>query len=46
MKNIFKYYLTQRKVLRTLENVFVNKKFTLCKTSGTLQIDVFETPDN
>ena len=28
-----------------MEKVFVNKKFTQWKTSGTLQIDVFEIPD-
>ena len=29
-----------------LERVFVSKKFTQCKTSRTLQIDVFEIIDN
>ena len=33
----------QRKIL---EKVFVNKKFTQCKTSLTLKIDAFEIPDN
>ena len=37
----------QRKVLgKMLEEVFINKKFTECKTSRTLKIDVFEIPDN
>ena len=33
----------QRKIL---ERVFITKKFTQCKTSRTLKIDLFETPDN
>ena len=42
----FKYYLSQEKVLRKiLEKVFITKKFTQCRTC-TLQIDVFEIPDN
>ena len=31
---------------KILEKVCVNKKFTQCKTSRTLQINVFEIPDN
>ena len=31
---------------KLLEKVFINKKFTQCKTSGTLKIDVVEIPDN
>ena len=42
-----KYYLPQQKVLqKILENVFINKKFTQCKTSRILIIDVSEIPDN
>ena len=38
---------TPTEVLRKiLEKVFINKKFTHCKTSHTLEIDVFEIPDN
>ena len=29
-----------------MDQVFVNKKSTKCKTSRTLQIDVFKIPDN
>ena len=29
-----------------MEKVFINEKFTQCKTSRTLKIDVFEIPDN
>ena len=29
-----------------LENVFITKKFSQCKTSRTLKIDGFEIPDN
>ena len=44
---MFKYYLPQEKVLRKiLEKFFGNEKFTQCKTSRTLQINVFEIPDN
>ena len=40
-------YRPQEKVLRKiLEKVFVNKKFTHCKISCTLQMDVFKMPDN
>ena len=36
-----------KKVLRKIqEKIFINKKFTQCKTSRTLKIDVFEIPDN
>ena len=46
-KYIFEYYLPQQKVLqKILEKVFINKKFTQCKTSRTLQINVFEITDN
>ena len=46
-KNIFKYYLPQQKVLRKiLEKVFITKKFTQCKTSRTLKMDVFQIPYN
>ena len=31
---------------KILEIVFITKKFTQCKTSRTLKIDLFETPDN
>ena len=31
---------------KILEKVFVNKKFTQCKTPRTLKPDVFEIPDN
>ena len=42
-----KYYQTQPKVLRKiLEKVFINKKFTQCKTSRTLKMDVLEIPGN
>ena len=30
---------------KTLQQVFITKKFTQCKTSRTLKIDVFEIPD-
>ena len=44
---MFISYRPAEKVLRKiLEKVFVNKKFTQCKTSCTLQMDVFEIPDN
>ena len=37
--NIFKYYLLQQKVLRTIfESVFITKKFTQCKTLRTFKI--------
>ena len=37
---------TRKVVLRKiLEKVFINKKFTQCKTSRTLKIDLFEIPD-
>ena len=29
-----------------MEKVFDNKEFTQCKTSPTLQVDIFEIPDN
>ena len=29
-----------------MEKVSISKKFTQCKTSGTLKIDVFKIPDN
>ena len=42
-----KYFLPQQKVLRKiLEKVFITKKFTQCKTSLTLKINVFEMPNN
>ena len=42
-----KYYLPQQKVLRKiLEKVFINQKFTQCKTSHSLKRDVFEIQDN
>ena len=31
---------------KILGKVFITKKFTQCKTSCTLKIDVFEIPDN
>ena len=31
---------------KILEKVFITKKFTQCKTSCSLKIDVFEIPDN
>ena len=31
---------------KILEKVFITKKFTQCKTSRTLKIDVFEMSDN
>ena len=38
---------SQQKVLqKILENVFITKKFSQCKTSCTLKIDVLEIPDN
>ena len=44
---MFKYYLPQGKVLRKiLKKVFVTGKFTQCKASHTLQINVFEIADN
>ena len=47
IKNIFKYYLPQQKMLRKIwKSVFITKKFTQCKISSTLKIDAFETPDN
>ena len=37
----------QQKVLwKILEKVFISKKYTQCKTSQTLKIDVLEIPDN
>ena len=46
IKDIFKYYLLQQKVLRKImQKVFITKKFTQCKTLHTLKIDVFEIPD-
>ena len=33
----------QRKIL---VKIFISNKFTQCKTSHTLKIDVFEIPDN
>ena len=42
-----KYFLPQQKVLRKiLEKVFITEKFTQCKTSLTLKINVFEMPNN
>ena len=42
-----KYFLPQQKVLRKiLEKVFITEKFTPCKTSLTLKINVFEMPNN
>ena len=47
IKNIFKYYLLQQKVvLKILEKVFITNKFTPCKTSHTLKMDVFQIPYN
>ena len=40
------HYLSQQKVLRKILEVFITKKFTQCKTSCTLKIDVFEILDN
>ena len=37
------YYLFLREIL---EKIFITKKFTQCKTSHTLKIDVFELLDN
>ena len=31
---------------KILEKLYITKKFTQCKTSYTLKIDVFEIPDN
>ena len=31
---------------KILEKVFINKKFTQCKTSRTLEVDAFKIPDN
>ena len=43
---IYSNHLPQQKVLRKiLKKVFITKKFTKCKSSRTLKIDVFEIPD-
>ena len=31
---------------KILEKFYITKKFTQCKISNTLKIDVFEIPDN
>ena len=47
IKNIFKYYLPQQKVLRKIfEKVFSTNKCTQCKTSRILKIDVFQIAYN
>ena len=33
------------KVPKLLEKPFITKKFTQCKTSGTLKTDIFQIPD-
>ena len=44
---MFKFYLPQQKVVRKiLKKVFIINKFTPCKTSHTLEIDVFKIRDN
>ena len=46
IKNIFKYYLLQQVLRKILEKVFITNKFTQCKTSHTLKMDVFQIPYN
>ena len=44
---MFKFYLPQQKVVRKImKKVFIINKFTPCKTSHTLKIDVFKIRDN
>ena len=39
--------MLHQKVLREiLEKVFITNKFSQCKTSRSLKIDVFEVPDS
>ena len=44
---LFKILPTPRETAtENIGDVFLNKKFTQCKTSGTLKIGVFEIPHN
>ena len=43
---LYSCQIQQKELWKTLEEVFITKKCTHCKTFHTLKTDVFELPDN